>query len=154
MIPIQRERTPLQAVMYGLYLYFLGLSFRDVSRALARPVCQQEPHSSVEVGSALRATPDLRREEGPGLPGGRDIREGRLLRGVGLGRCGAHPSVHPRHPPFTAPEHDRCRALPQEPRREVWQARSLLRRRDVVPRGVRCTHWGWSTGCTPRTRRA
>jgi len=34
MIPIQRERTPLQAVMYGLYLYFLGLSFRDVSRAL------------------------------------------------------------------------------------------------------------------------
>ena len=30
----QRERTRPQAVMYGLYLYFLGLSFRGVSRAL------------------------------------------------------------------------------------------------------------------------
>lgn len=34
MIQFQRERTPLQAVMYGLYLYFLGLSFRSVSYAL------------------------------------------------------------------------------------------------------------------------
>jgi len=34
MVPFQRERTPLQAVIYGLYLYFLGLSFRGVSHAL------------------------------------------------------------------------------------------------------------------------
>jgi hypothetical protein len=31
MIAFQRERTPFQAVMYGLYLDFLGLSFRSVS---------------------------------------------------------------------------------------------------------------------------
>ena len=30
----QRERTPFEAVLYGLYLYFLGLSFRCVSNAL------------------------------------------------------------------------------------------------------------------------
>ena len=30
----QRERTPFEAVLYGLYLYFLGLSFRCVSDAL------------------------------------------------------------------------------------------------------------------------
>jgi transposase-like protein len=30
----QRERTPSQVVLYGLYLYFLGLSFRGVSHAL------------------------------------------------------------------------------------------------------------------------
>jgi putative transposase len=30
----QRESTALQTVLYGLYLYFLGLSFRDVSCAL------------------------------------------------------------------------------------------------------------------------
>jgi len=30
-----RERTPFEAVLYGLYLYFLGLSFRCVSYALA-----------------------------------------------------------------------------------------------------------------------
>jgi putative transposase len=29
-----RERTPFEAVLYGLYLYFLGLSFRCVSYAL------------------------------------------------------------------------------------------------------------------------
>jgi putative transposase len=34
MLAFQRERTPSQAVMYGLYLYFLGLSFRGVSQAL------------------------------------------------------------------------------------------------------------------------
>jgi len=34
MLQFQRERTPSQAVLYGLYLYFLGLSFRGVSCAL------------------------------------------------------------------------------------------------------------------------
>src|SRR5712691_3966960 len=34
MFRFQRERTPFQAVIYGLYLYFLGLSFRGVSYAL------------------------------------------------------------------------------------------------------------------------
>lgn len=32
---IQRERTPIELVVYGVYLYAIGLSFRDVSRALA-----------------------------------------------------------------------------------------------------------------------
>ena len=30
----KRERTSNEIVMYGLYLYFLGLSFRNVSRAI------------------------------------------------------------------------------------------------------------------------
>ncbi|MBI2183481.1 MAG: IS6 family transposase [Thaumarchaeota archaeon] len=34
MLQFQKERTPSQAVLYGLYLYFLGLSFRGVSYAL------------------------------------------------------------------------------------------------------------------------
>jgi transposase-like protein len=32
---VQRERTPLELVIYGVYLYVIGLSFRDVSRAIA-----------------------------------------------------------------------------------------------------------------------
>jgi len=32
MISFRRERTPLQAVMYGLYLYFLGLSSEKYTR--------------------------------------------------------------------------------------------------------------------------
>ncbi len=34
MLRFERERTPSQIVLYGLYLYFLGLSFRYVSLAL------------------------------------------------------------------------------------------------------------------------
>ncbi len=32
---ISRIRTPLQIIGYGLYLYFLGLSFRNVAKALS-----------------------------------------------------------------------------------------------------------------------
>jgi hypothetical protein len=31
---VERERTSAKIVMYALYLYFLGLSFRNTSRAL------------------------------------------------------------------------------------------------------------------------
>jgi hypothetical protein len=31
---VERERTSAEIVMYALYLYFLGLSFRNTSRAL------------------------------------------------------------------------------------------------------------------------
>ena len=114
MLVFQRERTPpSQAVLYGLYLYFLALSFRGVSRALARPICKENAHGCVEVGSEVRATPSLRREECPGLPGRRDAREGGLLLGVGLGGCGACPQVHPRGVPLKAPEHDCRAALPE-----------------------------------------
>src|ERR1700730_13595427 len=34
MLPVQRERTRPHVILYALYLYFLGLSFRDVSSAL------------------------------------------------------------------------------------------------------------------------
>src|SRR5690242_20256830 len=30
-----RNRTPLQIIGYGLYLYFLGLSFRNTAKALS-----------------------------------------------------------------------------------------------------------------------
>jgi hypothetical protein len=56
MLVFQRERTPSQAVLYALYLYFLGLSFRGVSRAPARPICKENAHGCVEVGSEVRAT--------------------------------------------------------------------------------------------------
>ena len=31
---VERERTSTELVMYALYLYFLGLSFRNTSKAL------------------------------------------------------------------------------------------------------------------------
>lgn len=34
MLVVKRERTSAEVVMYALYLYFLGLSFRNTSRAL------------------------------------------------------------------------------------------------------------------------
>lgn len=34
MVMFERERTSAEIVMYALYLYFLGLSFRSTSRAL------------------------------------------------------------------------------------------------------------------------
>jgi putative transposase len=33
---IKRNRTPLKYIDYGLYLYFLGLSYRNTSKALAQ----------------------------------------------------------------------------------------------------------------------
>ena len=32
---IKRNRTPLKYIGYGLYFYFLGLSYRNISKALA-----------------------------------------------------------------------------------------------------------------------
>ena len=34
MLIFQRERTPTGLIMYALYLYFLGLSFRNTAKAL------------------------------------------------------------------------------------------------------------------------
>ena len=34
MIVLQRERTSAEVIMYALYLYFLGLSFRSTSKAI------------------------------------------------------------------------------------------------------------------------
>ncbi|WP_458720458.1 hypothetical protein [Candidatus Nitrosocosmicus sp. R] len=33
---IKRKRTPSKYIGYGLYLYFLGLSYRNTSKALAQ----------------------------------------------------------------------------------------------------------------------
>ena len=34
MIIVERERTSTEVIMYALYLYFLGLSFRNTSKAI------------------------------------------------------------------------------------------------------------------------
>lgn len=34
MIIVERERTSTEVIMYALYLYFLGLSFRDTSKTI------------------------------------------------------------------------------------------------------------------------
>ena len=38
---LERERTSAQIIMYALYLYFLGLSFRDTSKAI-RPLFEEK----------------------------------------------------------------------------------------------------------------
>jgi transposase-like protein len=44
----ERERTSAETVIYALYLYFLGLSFRNTSRAI-RPFGEDEGRSHVAV---------------------------------------------------------------------------------------------------------
>ena len=43
---VERERTPTELVMYALYLYFLGLSFRNTSKAL-EPFREKRSHVAV-----------------------------------------------------------------------------------------------------------
>ncbi|MER5176653.1 MAG: hypothetical protein ABJB76_08695 [Candidatus Nitrosocosmicus sp.] len=42
-----RNRTPLQIIGYGLYLYFLGLSFRNAAKALYFPYLFKLSHVSI-----------------------------------------------------------------------------------------------------------
>jgi transposase-like protein len=42
----ERKRTSVELVMYALYLYFLGLSFRNTSKAL-EPFEEKRSHVSV-----------------------------------------------------------------------------------------------------------
>ena len=44
----ERERTSAETVLYALYLYFLGLSFRNTSRAI-RPFGEDEGRSHVAI---------------------------------------------------------------------------------------------------------
>ena len=46
-IKFERNKTPTLVVMYSLYLYFLGLSLRDISKALI--IFQNEKRSHVSV---------------------------------------------------------------------------------------------------------
>ena len=43
---VERERTSTELVMYALYLYFLGLSFRNTSKAL-EPFREKRSHVAV-----------------------------------------------------------------------------------------------------------
>ena len=42
-----RIRTPLQIIVYGLYLYFLGLSFRNTAKALSFLLLVKISHVSI-----------------------------------------------------------------------------------------------------------
>ena len=46
MILIERERTPTEVILYALYLYFLGLSFRSTSKAI-QPFEEGRSHVAV-----------------------------------------------------------------------------------------------------------
>ena len=46
MLIFQRERTPTGLIMYALYLYFLGLSFRNTAKALD-PFVEKRSHVAV-----------------------------------------------------------------------------------------------------------
>ena len=46
-----RNRTPSQIIGYGLYLYFLGLSFRNTAKALSFLQIVKISHVSISQGS-------------------------------------------------------------------------------------------------------
>jgi putative transposase len=48
MIILERERTSAEVIMYALYLYFLGLSFRNTSKAI-QPFEEEEGRSHVAI---------------------------------------------------------------------------------------------------------
>jgi len=49
----ERERTSAGLVMYALYLYFLGLSFRNTSKALEPFKEKRKLYGCVELGTAI-----------------------------------------------------------------------------------------------------
>ena len=54
MLIFQRERTPTGLIMYALYLYFLGLSFRNTAKALDPFVEKKEKSCRcMELGTAI-----------------------------------------------------------------------------------------------------
>jgi putative transposase len=57
MIIVERERTSTEVIMYALYLYFLGLSFRNTSKAI-QPF-EEEGRSHIcchmEMGSEIQS---------------------------------------------------------------------------------------------------
>ena len=49
-----RIRTPSQIIGYGLYLYFLGLSFRNAAKALSFLHIVKRSHVSIEMDSKIQ----------------------------------------------------------------------------------------------------
>jgi hypothetical protein len=49
MIILERERTSAEVIMYALYLYFLGLSFRNTSKAIQPFEEEEEGRSYVAI---------------------------------------------------------------------------------------------------------
>ena len=47
LIPFKRNRTSFKDILYGLYLYFLGLSFRNASKALTSRIIKRSSHVSI-----------------------------------------------------------------------------------------------------------
>jgi hypothetical protein len=45
---LERERTSAEVIVYALYLYFLGLSFRNISKAV-QPFGEERGRSHVAV---------------------------------------------------------------------------------------------------------
>jgi putative transposase len=45
---LERERTYAEIIMYALYLYFMGLSFRDTSKAI-QPLFEEKGRSHVAI---------------------------------------------------------------------------------------------------------
>jgi hypothetical protein len=45
---LERERTSPEVIMYALYLYFLGLSFRDTLKAI-QPLFEEKERSHVAI---------------------------------------------------------------------------------------------------------
>ncbi|HEY6536814.1 MAG TPA: hypothetical protein VIY08_13605 [Candidatus Nitrosocosmicus sp.] len=51
-----RNRTPSNIIGYGLYLYFLGLSFRNTSKALSfLKLAKNKPRFYLELDSKVQA---------------------------------------------------------------------------------------------------
>jgi len=49
----ERERTSAEIILYALYLYFLGLSFRNTSKAIqpfGKEGVSKEPRCYMEMG--------------------------------------------------------------------------------------------------------
>jgi hypothetical protein len=54
----ERERTSAEVILYALYLNFLGLSFRNTSKAIqpfGREEGRKEPYCYMEMGSEIQS---------------------------------------------------------------------------------------------------
>ncbi len=132
MLVFQRERTPSQVVLYGLYLYFLGLSFRYVSLALDpfvrrshmavwKWVQRYDPHRIFDVNRVQAFLVDETY-----------VKIGSSGAWVWVAVCGACAQVYSGCLSVETPEHPRGRTVPEGPGGEVWEAYSLLGWRCMV----------------------
>jgi hypothetical protein len=72
-----RNRTPLQIIGYGLYLYFLGLSFRGMQKHYLFKCSEVKSRYNLELNTKVQ-TPEIKEEGYRGIHHLRDRSKTRL----------------------------------------------------------------------------